>query len=53
MQGNILITVGFVTADPEVGSIVLQLSVRQLYEDNYVRKPFKRTIQDGGGGGAN
>ena len=34
VEGNILITVelevGKVTADPEVGSIVLQLSVRQL-----------------------
>ena len=34
VEGNILTTVelevGKVTADPEVGSIVLQLSVRQL-----------------------
>ena len=48
MPGNILI----ITAElglglelwlGELGSIVLQLSVRQLYNDNYVRKRFKRT----------
>ena len=42
MPWNILITaeleVGFVTAELDVGFVALQLSVKQLYEDKYVRK---------------